>query len=52
MNPSAIRDLHVYGGALLMGLGVGAIHLPAGIASVGVFLCAVGLFYGRPSRRR
>jgi len=49
--PGILRDLHVYGGALIVGWGLGSwLGSGIGIAAFGAFLVYIGLFHGRQSR--
>lgn len=42
-----VRDVHVYGGAGLMALGLGWAWPPGGPIVLGFFLLACGVFWGR-----
>jgi putative exporter of polyketide antibiotics len=37
------QDVHIYGGALLLAVGAGAVYLPAGLAVAGLALLLLGL---------
>ena len=45
-----IRDWHVYGGILALGIGAAFVYAPLGGVVLGISLIALGLFW--PTRRR
>lgn len=45
MTPS-LMDLHIYGGALLVAVGVGLWNLGAGLVALGALLLLLGLLPG------
>ena len=50
MKSATVRDLHVYGGALIVATGAGMAHPAAALVVFGAFMVFLGLFWRGPQR--
>lgn len=50
LGPDALRDLHVYGGMLMVAVAASVVYAPAGPVVYGLFLAWLGLFWGGPRK--